>query len=88
MAYLMTVFYKNYLHSDFDIKRHKNIFILPVYLHLLPVCNHYARAAVSDVTVTSTLNWSIGCILNVRYSSNNILVPSRLVNEDAAYISS
>ncbi len=62
MAYLMTVFYKNYLHSDFDIKRHTNIFILPVYLHLLPVffCNHYARAAASDVTVTSTLNWSIG----------------------------
>ncbi len=52
---------KNYLHSDFDIKRHKNICILSVYLHLLPVffCNHYAHAAASDVTATSTLNWSI-----------------------------
>ncbi len=66
MAYLMTVFYKNYLHSDFDMKRHTFFFILPVYLHLLPVffCNHYARAAASDVTVTSTLNWSIGGMLN------------------------
>ncbi len=57
MASLMTVFYKKYLHSDFDIKRHKKTFfsfipwILPVYLHLLPVffCSHSARAAASEI---------------------------------------
>ncbi len=33
----------------------------PISLHLLPVffCHHNARAATSDVTVTSTRNWSI-----------------------------
>uniref|UniRef100_A0A671M2I4 Histone deacetylase complex subunit SAP130-like n=1 Tax=Sinocyclocheilus anshuiensis TaxID=1608454 RepID=A0A671M2I4_9TELE len=67
MASLTTVSYTNYLHSDSDIQRHNNIFfslipwILPVSLHLFPVffCYHYARAAASDVTVTSTPNWSI-----------------------------
>uniref|UniRef100_A0A672MM13 Transmembrane protein 38B n=1 Tax=Sinocyclocheilus grahami TaxID=75366 RepID=A0A672MM13_SINGR len=67
MASLMTVLSKNYLHSDLDIQRHNNTCFLlfhgfyPVSFHLLPVffCHHYARAAASDVTVTSTPNWSI-----------------------------
>ncbi len=68
MASLATVFYKNDLHSDFDIQRH--IFnlipwILLVSLHLLSVffCHHNACAAASDITVTSTPNRSIWILL-------------------------
>ncbi len=69
MAFLTTVFYKNYLHSDSDIQRHNSTFYLLLcgfsrFTPLVTVrfCHHNARAAASDVTVTSTWNWSIALL--------------------------
>ncbi len=45
---------------------------LPISLHLLPVffCHHHERAAASDITVTSTPNWSTAEKQNITGSTD------------------